>query len=140
MLAFDDVAGRTPQRPWQPDELRAVLDMLTPLAAALTPSPAELANLDTTAGLDCDFSFWRRLAAGDASADPQLVAARWLGQLGDLAALETDWAELASGETAVHFDMRDDNLLIADDGQVLVCDWNWLTLAVPWVDLGGACS
>jgi thiamine kinase-like enzyme len=57
--------------------------------------------------------------------------------LADLAALETDWAELAAGQTAVHFDMRDDNLLIADDGQVLVCDWNWLALAAAWVDLVG---
>jgi aminoglycoside phosphotransferase (APT) family kinase protein len=137
VLAFDDIAGRTPQRPWQPNELRAVLDMLTPLATAMTPAPVGLPKLDTTAGIDRDFSFWRRLVAGDVSADPQLVGARWLTRLEDLAALETDWAELAAGETAVHFDMRDDNLLITDDGRVLVCDWNWLTLAAPWVDLVG---
>jgi aminoglycoside phosphotransferase (APT) family kinase protein len=137
VLAFDDVAGRTPQRPWQPQALRACLDMLTPLAAALTPVPDGLPHLDTTAGIDAGFFFWRRLAAADAGADPQLVAGRWLMQLEDLAALETDWAELASGQSAVHFDLRDDNLLITDDGHVLVCDWNWLTLAAPWVDLVG---
>jgi hypothetical protein len=27
--------------------------------------------------------------------------------------------------------MRDDNLPITEDGRVLVCDWNWLTLAAP---------
>jgi len=137
MLAFDDVAGRTPQRPWQPNELCAVLDMLTPLATAMTPAPAGLPKLDTTADLDRDFSFWRRLVAGDVSADPQLVGARWLRRLEDLAALESDWAKLAAGQTAVHFDMRDDNVLITDDGRVLVCDWNWLALAAPWVDLVG---
>ena len=87
MLAFDDVAGRTPQRPWQPDELRAVLDMLMPLATAMTPAPAGLPKLDTTADLDRDFSLWRRLAAGNVSADPQLVGARWRRKLDDLAAL-----------------------------------------------------
>src|SRR5674476_1387581 len=70
-------------------------------------------------------------------ADPQLVGARWLARVEDLAALESDWAELAAGHTAVHFDMREDNLLITDDGQVLVCDWSWLALAAPWVDLVG---
>ena len=137
VLAFDDVAGRTPLRPWQPKELRAALDMLTPLATAMTPAPVGLPRLDTTADLDRGLSFWRRLAAGDVSADLHLVGTRWLSRLDDLAALESDWAELAAGQTAVHFDMRDDNLLITDDGRVLVCDWNWLALAAPWVDLVG---
>lgn len=137
VLAFEDVAGRTPQRPWQPDELRAVLDMLTPLAAALTPSPAALPHLETTADIDHGFSFWRRLADGQASDDPRLVSKLWRGHLAALAALEGDWATLAAGDTAVHFDMREDNLLLTEDGQVLVCDWNWLSLAAPWVDLVG---
>ena len=42
---------------------------------------------------------------------------------------------MAFGETATQFDLRDDNLLITGDGQVLVCDW--LALAAPWVDLVG---
>ena len=137
VLAFDDIAGRTPQRPWQPEELRAVLAMLTTLATAMTPAPAGLPKLDTTAGLDRDFSFWRRLVAADVGADPQVVSPGWLARSGDLAALESDWAELAAGQSAVHFDMRDDNLLLTGDGRVLVCDWNWLALAAPWVDLVG---
>ena len=137
VLAFDDVAGRTPQRPWQPEQLRAVLDLLTPLAAALTPAPSALPHLDTTADLDHGFSFWRRLAGGQANADPRVVSEQWREHLEALAALEGDWAALAAGETAVHFDMREDNLLLTQDGQVLVCDWNWLTLAAPWADLVG---
>lgn len=137
VLTFDDVPGRTPQRPWQPEQLRVVLDMLTLLAAALTPAPAALPHLDTTADIDRDFSFWRRLVAGEASADPRLVSEQWRKHLSALATLEADWAALAAGQTAVHFDMRDDNILLTEDGQVLVCDWNWLTLAAPWVDLVG---
>jgi len=105
--------------------------------AAVGVIAADLGISVPTAGLDRDFSFWRRLVAGDVSADPRLVGARWLRRLDDLAALESDWAESASGQTAVHFDMRDDNLLMTDDGGVLVCDWNWLALAAPWVDLVG---
>jgi hypothetical protein len=79
VLAFDDVAARTPQRPWQLNELGIVLDMLTPLAAALTPAPSGLPKLDTTADLDEAFSFWRRLAAEDPTADAQLVRPLWFG-------------------------------------------------------------
>src|SRR5674476_947157 len=27
--------------------------------------------------------------------------------------------------------------VLTQDGQVLVCDWNWLTLAAPWAELVG---
>src|ERR1039458_4740436 len=67
-------------------------------------------------------------------------AARWRAlacSVEDLAALESDWAELAAGQAGVHFDMGGDNLLITGGGQVLVCDWSWLALAAPWVDLAG---
>jgi len=111
--------------------------MLTPLAAALTPSPAALPHLETTADIDHGFSFWRRLADGQASDDPRLVSKLWRGHLAALAALEGDWATLAAGDTAVHFDMREDNILLTEDGQVLVRDWNWLSLTAPWVDLVG---
>ena len=67
MLAFDDVAGRTPQRPWQPNELRAVLDMLTPLATAMTPAPAGLPKLDrpptSTATFPSGAGFSREMSA-----------------------------------------------------------------------------
>ena len=137
MLAFDDVAGRTPRRPWQPEQLGAVLDMLTQLAAGLTPAPAALPHLDTTADIDRGFSFWRRLADGEASADPRLVPEQWREHLRALAELEGEWAPLAAGDSAVHFDLREDNILLTEDGQALVCDWNWLTRAAPWVDLVG---
>lgn len=137
VLAFEDVTGRMPVRPWRPGELRPVLDMLTPLADALTPAPAGLPPLDTTTDLDTDFRFWRRLAAGDGSVDPQLVPGAWRPFVARLAEFEGEWAELAAGDTAAHFDLREDNLLLTEDGGVQVCDWNWLSLAAPWVDLVG---
>ncbi len=39
-----------------------------------------------------------------------------------------------AGSTVVHTDLRDDNLLLLDDGRALVCDWNWPALGAAWVD------
>lgn len=135
VLAFEDVESRTPQRPWDRDELTAVLRALVGLADALTPAPDALLPLGTTADVDAEFRFWRRCAAGDA--DVAVVPDVWRARVGELAALEGTWSAAASGGTAVHFDLRDDNVLLAEDGRVLVCDWNWLMLAAPWVDLVG---
>lgn len=135
VLAFGDVEGRMPARPWRPDELAVVLEMLPDLTAALTPAPAGLPPLETTADMDQEFSFWRRLAAGEAELDAVAVPEVWLGRLETLVDLERNWAELAAGETGVHFDLREDNLILTATGQVLVCDWNWMALAAPWIDL-----
>ena len=34
----------------------------------------------------------------------------------------------------VHTDVRDDNILLASDGRVLMCDWNWPVVGAPWLD------
>jgi hypothetical protein len=64
-LAFDDVARRTPKCPWQPDELPAVLDMLTPLATALTPAPVAPATEPTSHPSQpmpfCPLASWSRI-------------------------------------------------------------------------------
>jgi aminoglycoside phosphotransferase (APT) family kinase protein len=135
VLAFEDIEGRAPQRPWDPRELAAVLGALGPLAQALTPAPDALLPLGTTADLDPELRFWRRCAQGDGGAE--LVPEPWRARIDELAALEGRWAEAAAGDTAVHFDLRDDNVLLTPDGRVLVCDWNWISLAAPWVDLVG---
>ena len=38
------------------------------------------------------------------------------------------------GDTLVHSDLRDDNVILADTGEVWVCDWNWPTRGPIWVD------
>lgn len=135
VLAFEDVESTAPRRPWVPGELAAVLATLERTAQVLTPAPEALLPLDTTADLDPHVSFWRRCAAGEA--DPGLAPAPWRHRVEELAALESRCADAAAGDTAVHFDVRDDNVLLATDGRVLICDWNWLQLAAPWVDLVG---
>lgn len=133
VLAFDDVAGRPPARPWQMHELARVLDALSDLAAALTPPPAGV-RLPTLQDIERDeLCVWRGLAGGGEDvADPFAAWASWIP---DLAALESGWRAAAGGQTIVHFDMRDDNVILADDGRVFVVDWNWPSVGAPWLDL-----
>lgn len=135
MLAFDDVAGRTPQRPWRPGELALILDTLGRLAGALTPAPKGLPVLETTVDIDAEFNFWRRLDADGYESDGSAPRHSLLTHRSRFAELESEWASRAAGDTVVHFDMRDDNLLLTDSGRVFVCDWNWVALAAPWIDL-----
>ena len=39
-----------------------------------------------------------------------------------------------AGETLVHTDVRDDNLLLTTDGRALLCDWNWPMVGAAWLD------
>ena len=131
VLAFEDVDGRPPHRPWRRDELQRVLDVLPGLAAALTPQPPGL-GLASIIDQDATFSLWRRVAASTAELSAPYET--WRRHVAELADLEGGCVSAAAGETAVHFDLRDDNLLLTPD-RVLICDWNWPLLAAPWVDL-----
>ena len=39
-----------------------------------------------------------------------------------------------AGETLVHTDVRDDNILLTADGRALLCDWNWPMVGAAWLD------
>ena len=39
-----------------------------------------------------------------------------------------------AGDSVVHTDVRDDNILIRPDGTALVCDWNWPVRGAAWLD------
>ena len=60
-----------------------------------------------------------------------------LGQagFGVLAPLYGPYREdVLAGDTLVHCDLRDDNLLVRPDGSVLACDWNWPVVGCAWLD------
>ena len=42
---------------------------------------------------------------------------------------------MPDGNRFVHSDLRDDNILVCDDGRTLACDWNWPGLGPVWLDL-----
>lgn len=119
VLGIEHVTARLPTRPWRAEDLATCVAMTEQMAAALTPVPEGL-DLDDFATEFAEWpSYWGevdRLHAEEAAA----LAARF--------------AEVTSGSTLVHTDVRDDNLLLADDGRVLLCDWNWPVAGAAWID------
>lgn len=124
VLGIEYVEARAPRRPWRPTDVEAVALALEGLAADLTPAPA---GLDLTPIAD-ELGDWP--AAWD-----HLRATRTdLPRLEDAADLAAGAFAATAGDTLVHTDVRDDNLLLATDGRVLLCDWNWPVLGAPWLD------
>lgn len=129
VLAFDAVDGRPPRVPWVPEEVREVAALVDALAEIDAPeSLPDFADSMT-------FEGWRGLAGGDASGlgtyDP------WTQQnLGRLAAIEATWQHAVAGETLVHQDLRGDNVLLTDQGAVVV-DWPYAARGAAFSDLVG---
>jgi hypothetical protein len=124
VLGLEHVEARAPQRPWQPADLDALLDLLEETARLLTPAPVGL-DLDTFVAEVADWpASWEHLRGSR----PDLV------HHDEAAALAAGFAEVTDGSTLVHSDVRDDNVLITPDGRALLCDWNWPAVAAPWID------
>ena len=124
VLGLEYVEARNPRRPWRPDELRPVLAMLADASAALTPPPEGL-RLDTLVEEFAEWpGYWEHLRATRPG----------LPHLEDAAGLAARFAEAAAGDTLVHTDVRDDNVLLCTDGRVLLCDWNWPVAGAAWLD------
>lgn len=122
-LVLEDVEGRTPELPQDLAAVLAALDRLADVAApaGLTPVAEALTG---------DFGGWRRLAEGGADLDP------WAAQhLDDLVALEDAWPRAASGDRLLHLDVRTDNMLLRDDGTVVLVDWPWAAAGAPLLDV-----
>jgi hypothetical protein len=120
VLGIEHVESRQPARPWRADELAACVAMAEELAAALTPPPA---GLDVATFAD-EYDGWP--ACWDDVRREHADEARTLAER---------YAEVAAGSTLLHTDVRDDNLLLAADGRVLLCGWNWPVVGAAWVDL-----
>ena len=124
VLSTEYVDARPPRRPWREDELRLCLDMLTAAAPVLTPPPAGLELPPASEEFAAWPAFWDHLRR----TRPDLA------QLDGAAALATRYVEAMAGETLVHTDVRDDNLLLTSDGRALLCDWNWPFVGAAWLD------
>jgi hypothetical protein len=117
VLGFEYVEGRAPQRPWMPDEFEAASRMAIAIAERLTPAPA---GIDRAVQ---EFATWP--AMWNAVDHPRAA---------DCRALAAQYADVVDGDTLVHMDIRDDNLLVRPDGTVVVCDWNWPVRGADWLD------
>lgn len=122
-LGIEHVEARAPHRPWTDADLATSLDMLGSVAAALTPPPEGL-------GLS---TFVEEFAAWPAYWD--YARSTFVLPHGDeAAALAARYAEVVDGDTVLHTDVRDDNILVRADGTALLCDWNWPVIGAPWID------
>lgn len=124
VLGIEHVEAATPRRPWRAADLEGAAAMLESLAATLTPAPPAL----DLAPVADDLADW------PAAWDHVRLTRPDLPHLDDAAGLAAGFAEVSAGDTVVHTDVRDDNLLLATDGRVLICDWNWPVLGAAWLD------
>ena len=118
LLATEFVDARAPHRPWRDDDLAAATAMTVAMAAALTPAPG---TRPATAAEEFATwpALWRRIDHPRAA---------------ELSALAEQYGDVVAGDTLVHTDVRDDNILIRPDGTALVCDWNWPVVGASWLD------
>jgi aminoglycoside phosphotransferase (APT) family kinase protein len=128
VLGIEYVESRAPHRPWRPVDLDACVAMTEQLAAVLTPPPDELTADSFVAEFATWPAYWDKLRADE----PDLPGIA--EHLDEAAVLAARFAGVAGGETLVHTDIRDDNLMLAPDGRVLLCDWNWPVVGAPWLD------
>jgi len=128
-LCLEDIAGRHPHEPWTEEDLTLVVAAVQKMAADLTPSPIEVAETAAHA-FASDINGWQvALLRGEDRLPP------WaLRNVERLAELEQRAPGASAGETLLNFDVRADNLLIAD-AKVFVLDWPWARTGASWIDL-----
>jgi len=127
VLGIEHQDGSLPARPWRDADVAAVLDALESLADGLTPPPADLRLPSFVEEFGDHVRDWDHLRATRPG----------MAHLEDAAALARRLPEVTGpveGATVVHTDVRADNLLLTDDDQVWICDWNWLVTGPPWLD------
>ncbi len=124
VLSTEYVDARPPARPWRLPELRLCLDTLAAAVPVLTPPPAGLDLPPASEELAGWPAYWETLR----TSRPDLQ------HVDEAAALAGRFVEVMAGETLVHTDVRDDNLLLTADGRALLCDWNWPMAGASWLD------
>jgi hypothetical protein len=123
VLGLEYVESRPPARPWLRADLDACLDALETVAHVLTPAPPGL----ELAPFADEFGTWP--AYWD-----YVRASRDLPHADEAATLAVGFGAVVGGETLVHTDVRDDNVLLTTDGRALFCDWNWPCVGADWLD------
>ncbi|MFT4262491.1 MAG: hypothetical protein QM572_03850 [Nocardioides sp.] len=129
VLGFAYAEGHPPARPWSPADLAAASDLLVAVSRQLTPAP----GLGTQTFAEA-FADWPALWSTVAVEDEDFEFAE------SLEALAARFAEVTAGDTLVHADVRDDNLLrrVADGPagsvEMVLCDWAWPVRGAAWID------
>ena len=132
-LVFEEIDGRPPSEPWTMSALARTFVALDALAAKTTPCPVPA--LPTFAQRHhLAFAGFRSLAA-DRGDRPDRLDGWTRRHLDRLAELEAGWtAAVAVGDGLLHSDLRADNLLVTNDGDVVIVDWPHACRGPGWVD------
>lgn len=117
------VEATLPERPWTAAQWSAASDLLVRTSETLTPAP----GIGITSAAE-EFAGW--------PAYWHDVAEAWTGvdQAPQARTLAEGALEALTGNTLCHTDVRDDNLLVREDGSMLLCDWNWPVVGPAWFD------
>ncbi|MGO4256781.1 phosphotransferase [Marmoricola sp. RAF53] len=120
VLAFEAVRAQAPRRPWRPDELTRALDLAVAVAASTETVPDGLDLNPLVEDLPPLLTGWATVPETWPHRDEAVALTALFGSL--------------PADRFVHSDLRDDNILLTDDGRALACDWNWPALGPVWLD------
>ncbi len=125
VLGYEAIASRRPARPWTESDLARAISLAQEIADATVTVPPGLrlrpVHLEQP-----------RLLTGWESTKE--LNPDW-PHLDEAAHLARTLPDVPDGNRFVHSDLRDDNILVCDDGRTLACDWNWPGLGPVWLDL-----
>ena len=124
VLGIEYVDARAPHRPWTAEDLDATLDALETVVERLTPAPE---------GMELD-PFSDEFGEMVSHWDHVRTVSPDLPHLDEAAALAARFGEATAGDTLVHTDVRDDNVLVDRAGRAWICDWNWPVRGAAWLD------
>lgn len=129
ILLLEDLSAAHWPPPWQPGQVKQVLDTLPQIWQTAVPHLKNLADYDDL------LNSWQQVAQNPAPfLSLQLASSRWLeAALPQL--LAVDGVALAQGNDFLHLDMRSDNLCLADN-RVIFVDWNHACYGNGRLDLG----
>lgn len=132
------VDGRMPGAPWTAEDFAVVTASCERIAEAMDPSPLD--GLETFLNdLDSGESILQvpaQIMAGDRPMPRGLQP--WVPQiLPELADLMQLAPEAFAGTSAIHGDLRPDNLILDANNTSWTVDWNWLGLGPRWMDWTG---
>ncbi|MEV5964448.1 phosphotransferase [Kribbella sp. NPDC051952] len=128
------VDARMPGNPWTAADFAVVTANCELVAEAMDPCPlADLQPFLDDLGEGGPLETPARIIAGDLPMPTGLQpwARDVLPHLVDLIQLAP---EAFAGDSAIHGDLRPDNLLIDTTGTCWTVDWNWLALGPRWMD------
>jgi hypothetical protein len=127
-----------PGLPWTPEDFATVTATCEAMAVALTPSPFD--DLEPFSAT-IEGSGYPRYRPAEILAGKEPMPGGfqpWLpDRLQELQDLVDLFPTALAPTSAIHTDIRPDNLLIDAHNTCWTVDWNWLSLGPPWFDWVG---